>query len=54
MGSVIGSSVLAIVFATRPRLGESSRFIMLFAALALVSLIGIAANARIADRRVIS
>lgn len=50
MGSVIGSSVLAIVFATRPHLGESNRFIMLFAALALIALIGIAANARIATR----
>ena len=51
MGSVIGSSVLAIVFATRPHLGESSRFVMLFSALAFVALVGITANARIASRR---
>ena len=50
LGSVAGSSVLAIVFATRPHAGDSNRFALLFAALALAALIGIAANARIASR----
>ena len=51
MGSVVGSSVLAIIFTKRPGEGEDGRFIALFAGLAVVALIGIGANARIARRR---
>jgi EmrB/QacA subfamily drug resistance transporter len=51
LGSVVGSSLLAIVFATRPNLGESHRFVLLFAGLTVAALIGIAANGRIASRR---
>jgi DHA2 family methylenomycin A resistance protein-like MFS transporter len=50
LGSVIGSTALAIVFVTRPGSGESSRFSALFAALILVSAVGIIANLRIGLR----
>jgi DHA2 family methylenomycin A resistance protein-like MFS transporter len=51
VGSVIGSSVLAMVFATRPASGASDRFVALFTALAVVAIIGITVNARVAGRR---
>lgn len=51
LGSVVGSSLLAVVFATRPDPGESHRFVLLFAGLSVAALIGIAANARVAARR---
>jgi DHA2 family methylenomycin A resistance protein-like MFS transporter len=51
LGSVVGSSVLAIVFVRRPHTGEEGRFIALFAGLALVALIGVFVNDRVADRR---
>jgi MFS family permease len=50
VGSVVGSSVLAMVFATRPARGASDRFMALFAALAVIAILGIAVNARVAAR----
>ncbi|MCC6792632.1 MAG: MFS transporter, partial [Thermomicrobiales bacterium] len=50
LGSVIGSSVLAIVFVHRPRTGEDGRFIALFAGLALAALLGVFVNGRVATR----
>jgi MFS family permease len=51
LGSVIGSSVLAIVFVHRPRTGEDVRFIALFAGLALAALLGVLVNGRVEARR---
>ncbi len=51
IGSVAGSSVLAIVFVQRPNPGQSDRFIALFAGLAVAALFGLAVNTRIAARR---
>jgi DHA2 family methylenomycin A resistance protein-like MFS transporter len=50
LGSVIGSTALAIVFVNRPGSGASDRFVVLFAALAIVALAGIAVNTRIGSR----
>jgi EmrB/QacA subfamily drug resistance transporter len=50
LGSVTGSTVLAIAFVEHPILGQSGRFVALFAGLSIVALVGIAVNARIADR----
>ncbi|MDQ4099692.1 MAG: MFS transporter, partial [Chloroflexota bacterium] len=50
LGSVVGSSVLAIAFAQRPNAGQADRFVVLFAGLAVVALAGIAVHARVADR----
>jgi MFS family permease len=50
LGSVTGSTVLAIVFVQRPEFGEVGQFVGLFIALSLVALAGVAANARIAAR----
>jgi EmrB/QacA subfamily drug resistance transporter len=50
LGSVTGSTVLAIVFMQRPEFGQVGQFVGLFIGLSLVALVGIAANARIAER----
>lgn len=50
IGSVVGSSVLAMVFARQPDAGDAGRFVALFAALALVVAAGVVANAHIASR----
>lgn len=50
LGSVIGSTALAMVFVTKPEAGASGRFTLLFSALAVVAVIGIAANARLGHR----
>ena len=50
LGSVIGSTALAIVFATRPDSGQSGRFIGLFAVLALIAVGTIAVNAQLGHR----
>ena len=49
-GSVAGSSVLAIVFASRPESGDDGRFIALFAGLTAMALIGLLVNTRVAAR----
>lgn len=54
MGSVAGSTALAIVFADSPRAGEATPFVRLFAGLVLVALLGAVANSRIAGRVVLS
>lgn len=50
LGSVIGATVLAIVFASDPNPGDQATFRMLFAGLAIAALAGIAVNTRIAPR----
>jgi len=50
LGSVVGSSVLAVVFTQKPTTGESSRFVALFAGLAVVAAFGLLVNTRIATR----
>jgi MFS family permease len=50
LGSVTGSTVLALVFIQRPEVGQAAPFVALFAGLSLVAALGIIANARIADR----
>jgi MFS family permease len=51
LGSVTGSTLLAIVFVQHPNMGEADRFVTLFLGLSVVALAGIAVNARIADRQ---
>ncbi len=51
LGSVIGSTVLALVFVQRPEFGQAEQFVWLFAGLSVVALVGIAANASVADRQ---
>lgn len=53
LGSVAGSTVLALVFIQRPEVGQAAPFVGLFAGLSLVAALGIIANARIAERHVI-
>jgi hypothetical protein len=51
MGSVVGSTILAMAF-VQPRDAENSgRYIGLFVILAMVAMAGIMVNSRIADRR---
>jgi EmrB/QacA subfamily drug resistance transporter len=50
LGSVTGSTLLAVAFVQRPALGHVERFVLLFAGLSLVAMVGLAANARIVDR----
>ena len=50
LGSVTGSTVLAMVFIQRPEVGQTAPFVGLFAGLSLVAALGIIANARIAER----
>ncbi len=50
VGSVIGTSALALLFASEPDPGDTARFVALFMALGVIAIAGIAANSRIADR----
>jgi EmrB/QacA subfamily drug resistance transporter len=50
IGSVVGATILAIVFATDPKPGDSETFQLLFAGLAVAALAGILVNSRIAAR----
>lgn len=52
LGSVAGSTVLAVVFSRRPGSGEDGRFISLFAGLSLAAFLGVLVNSRVASRRV--
>lgn len=51
IGSVAGSSILAVVFLQNPNPGEANRFFALFAGLAAVAAIGLLVNTRVAARR---
>jgi MFS family permease len=51
LGSVLGSSVLAVLFAHKPGPGESATFGWLFAGLAGAAVLGMIVNTRIAARR---
>lgn len=50
LGSVIGATVLALVFTSDPVPGDTSRFQWLFAGLAIAALAGVFANSQIAQR----
>jgi EmrB/QacA subfamily drug resistance transporter len=50
LGSVTGSTVLAVAFVAPPLPGEAARFVVLFAGLSVAALVGIVANARVAER----
>lgn len=50
LGSVIGSSVLALLFVDKPGAGDADLFVWLFAGLSVAAAVGIAANARVAPR----
>lgn len=50
LGSVLGSSILAVVFVSQPNAGEANRFVALFVGLAAVAVLGLLANTKIADR----
>jgi EmrB/QacA subfamily drug resistance transporter len=50
LGSVIGSTVLALLFVQHPRPGMAGPFVALFAGLTVVALLGVWANARVAAR----
>jgi EmrB/QacA subfamily drug resistance transporter len=51
LGSVTGASVLAIVLAQKPNLGEDERFAWLFAGLAIAAALGILVNGMLSDQR---
>jgi EmrB/QacA subfamily drug resistance transporter len=53
-GSVAGSSVLAIVFVTRPESGDDGPFIALFAGLTVTALLAVFVNTRVATRNTTS
>ena len=48
-GSVLGSSVLAMVFVQKPGPGENERFLLLFSGLSVAAVIGLFVNTRIAE-----
>ncbi len=50
VGSVVGTSALALLFASEPDPGDTGRFVTLFVALGVVAVAGIVANSRVADR----
>ncbi|MBX3069338.1 MAG: MFS transporter [Thermomicrobiales bacterium] len=50
IGSVIGATILAMVFVSDPQPGDTRTFQWLFAGLALVAVIGIAINSQVAAR----
>jgi EmrB/QacA subfamily drug resistance transporter len=50
LGSVTGSTILAIAFVDPPLPGQAERFVVLFAGLSVAALVGILANARVAER----
>lgn len=51
LGSVVGSTILALAFARPGDADDGGRFIALFAVLAVVALVGIVASSRITERR---
>ena len=51
MGSVTGSSILAVLFARRPEVNETKGFIFLFCGLTLAALAGVFVNSRITKRQ---
>jgi EmrB/QacA subfamily drug resistance transporter len=51
MGSVIGSSILAVLFAQSPELDEVGRFVFLFVGLTLAAIVGVLVNSRFAAHR---
>jgi EmrB/QacA subfamily drug resistance transporter len=50
VGSVAGTSALALVFASEPDPGDTGRFVALFMVLGVVAIAGIVANSRVAER----
>jgi EmrB/QacA subfamily drug resistance transporter len=50
LGSVTGSTILAVAFVEPPLPGQTDRFVLLFAGLSVAALVGILANARLAER----
>ena len=50
LGSVTGSTILAVAFVAPPLPGDGDRFVLLFAGLSVVALAGIGVNARVAER----
>jgi DHA2 family methylenomycin A resistance protein-like MFS transporter len=50
IGSVTGSSVLAMLYVQKPNAGESGRFVGLFAGLAVMAALGLLVNTRVASR----
>ena len=50
LGSVTGSTILAVAFVAPPLPGEADRFVLLFAGLSVAALAGIAINVRVAER----
>jgi EmrB/QacA subfamily drug resistance transporter len=50
LGSVTGSTILAVAFVEPPLPGQADRFVLLFAGLSVAALVGIMANARVAER----
>jgi len=50
LGSVVGATILAIVFASDPKPGDDTAFRSLFIGLAVAALAGIVVNSRIAPR----
>lgn len=50
IGSVVGSSVLAVVFLGQASAGQANRFVALFVGLAAVAVLGLLANTKIAAR----
>ena len=53
IGSVVGSSVLAMVFVRQPDSGDARQFVLIFAGLAVVAIAGIVANANVASRHIL-
>jgi EmrB/QacA subfamily drug resistance transporter len=49
VGSVIGATLLAIIFATDPGPGDSNRFQMLFVGLTVVAVVGILVNTQVSS-----
>ncbi len=54
LGSVLGSSILAVVFVSRPNVGEASRFVALFVGLTMVAALGLLINTKVAARHTAS
>ncbi|MFT4038612.1 MAG: MFS transporter [Thermomicrobiales bacterium] len=50
LGSVAGSTVLALLFVQHPQPGAAGPFVALFAGLGVAALLGVWANARVAER----
>jgi MFS family permease len=51
VGSVVGSSALALVFANEPNAGDGDLFAWVFSALVIVAVGALVASARVADRQ---